>query len=294
LTRDINNLIVVSDLHCGCQVGLCPPKVRLDGGGYYKQNAVQVALWHWWNEFWNEWVPYVTKGEPFAVVINGDTTDGHHHNSKTQITSNFSDQENIAYNVLSPIVEKAGGQFWIVRGTEAHVGQSAENEERLARRLGAVPNEWGRHSHFEVWARVGHGLVHLAHHIGTTGRAAYETSALMAELMEMFVESSKWRDEPPDVVVRSHRHRHIEVRVPTANTYGICFTTPGWQGKTPFVFKIPGGRVTRPQFGGALIRCNGKEVFTRQFTRSLERAAVFDLATGRAEDETTAENDANG
>ena len=102
----------------------------------------------------------------------------------------------------------------------------------------------------------------------------------MAELMEMYVEAAKWRDEVPDVVVRSHRHRHIKVEVPTANVYGIVFTTPGWQGKTPFVWKIPGGRVNRPQFGGALIRCGDEEMYTRHYTRTLARTTVHELTGG--------------
>lgn len=267
----INNLVIVSDLHCGCRVGLCPPAVKLDEGGEYKPGPVQRQLWKWWAEFWDEWVPKACRKEPFAVLINGDTMDGAHHGSKTQISQNFADQENIAAAVLSPIVDKCEGRLYMVRGTEAHGGQSGENEERLARRIGAH-EVGGQCTQYEYWLRVGHALVHASHHIGTTGRAAYETSALMAELMEMFVEAGKWREEPPDIVVRSHRHRHIKVEVPTANTYGIVFTTPGWQGRTPFAYKIPGGRTQRPQFGGALIRCGDEELYTRNFTRSLARS----------------------
>ena len=267
---DINNLVVVSDLHCGCRVGLCPPRIKMDEGGWYEHGAVQTQLLRWWGEFWDEWVPRVTRNEPFAVLINGDALDGKHHNAKSQISDNFADQENIAAAMLEPLVEKCQGRLYMVRGTEAHVGASAENEERLARRIGAFEKN-NQHTQYEYWFRVGDGLIHASHHIGTTGRAAYETSALMAELMEMYVEASKWREEPPDVVVRSHRHRHIKVEVPTANTYGIVFTTPGWQAKTPFVYKIPGGRVTRAQFGGAIIRQGNEELYTRHNTFSLDR-----------------------
>lgn len=261
----INNLVVVSDLHCGCRVGLCPPRVRLDGGGCYESGVTQRQLWIWWDLFWNEWVPRVTRGEEYAILINGDALDGKHHNSKSQISDNFADQENIAAEVISPLMDKCKGRLYMVRGTEAHVGASAENEERLGRRVGAVERD-GTFTQYEYWLRVGQGLVHATHHIGTTGRAAYETSALMAEITEMCVESAKWQEAPPDVLVRSHRHRHIKVSIPTINTYGIVFTTPGWQGKTPFVHKIPGGRVTKPQFGGAVIRQGDEELYTRHCT----------------------------
>lgn len=249
--------------------------MRLDGGVFTAPSRFQLALDGWWDEFWCDWVPTVTRHEPYAVVVNGDALDGAHHGSKTQITQNFADQHKIAEAVLRPIVDLCKGNLWLVRGTEAHVGQCAENEEVLAKTIGAIQDEIGNYSHRDLWLRIGHGLAHFAHHIGTTSRAAYETSALMGELMEMYVEAAKWRDEPPDVVVRSHRHRHIKVEVPTANTYGIVFTTPCWQGPTPYTGKFAGGRINRPQFGGALIRCGDEELYTRHFTRALGRPKPY-------------------
>ena len=65
--RPITNLVVVSDLHVGCQLGLCPKEgALLDEGGLYLPNAAQQTVWDWWKEFWNDWVPAVCRGEPFA------------------------------------------------------------------------------------------------------------------------------------------------------------------------------------------------------------------------------------
>lgn len=279
----VNNLIVVSDLHCGCQVGLCPPGVRVDYGSIWNLNVTQERIWAVWREFWDDWVPMVTRGEPFAVLLNGDAMDGSHHRSKTQITHNFSDQQNIAEAALAPVVEACEGRFYMVRGTEAHVGQCAENEERLGRALGSVVMPNGNHTDYELWARVGERLVHATHHIGTTSRTAYETSALQAEWTEMMTDAGRWGREPPDVVVRSHRHRHIQITAPTANTYGITFTTPAWQAKTPFVWKV--ARIGEPQFGGSLIRAGNEEIYARHYVRTLGRSAVMDIATGGDADE---------
>ena len=253
-------------------MGLCPPgPVNLDEGVAYGPSRVQQQVWEWWQAFWGEWVPTVTKGEPFAVAVNGDAIDGVHHNAVTQISHNLADQSVIAEACLRPIVEACEGRFYMVRGTESHVGKSGQEEERLARSLGAIPNEVGQHARYEMWVRLGRSLCHLAHHIGTTGSMHYESTAITKELTEAYVEAGRWNDEPPDVVVRSHRHRNAEVRVQTYKGFCTSCVTAGWQLKTPFAYRIPGGRQARPQIGGSLVRCGDEDVFTRHQVWSLSR-----------------------
>lgn len=274
----IPNLICFSDTHIACRGGLChPDPFSIDGGGTYTPSEPQQMLYRAWHKFWHEWVPFVTKKEPFAVLANGDLFDGVHHGSKTQVSQNYADQEKMALTLLEPIVEACNGQFYVTRGTEAHVGKSGEFEEMLAKKLGAIPDEHGHYSRFELFARVGDGLVHALHHIGTTGSSHYESTAVMKELTESFTESGRWGDSPPDIVVRSHRHRLLEVRIPTKLGYGIAFVTAGWQLKTPFTYKIPGGRLTTPQIGGSLIRFARGELFTRHKIWRMERPKIVAL-----------------
>ena len=269
-TELVNNLIAVSDTHCGCQMGLCLSPVELDGGGSYKPSKLQLKVAAWWDEFWGEWVPMVTKGEPYAVVFNGDSIDGSHHNATTQITHNIKDQVRIAYAILKPIYDKCEGRYYHIRGTEAHVGQTGEHEEQLAEMLGAIPDDQGNYARWELRVRVGKGLAHITHHIGTAGSMAYETSAIQKELEQAFVEAARWGGEIPDVVLRSHRHRNAETRIICHKGFATSCTTAGWQLKTPLVHRIAGGRQTQPQFGGTLIRCGDEEVFTRHKIWSLE------------------------
>src|SRR5579862_848807 len=87
---DIRNVVVVSDLHAGCQMGLCPPTgCKLDGAGRYEPSEFQCKVWKWWIEFWESWVPQVTHGEKFAVVVNGDILDGVNHRSTSQFSHNL-------------------------------------------------------------------------------------------------------------------------------------------------------------------------------------------------------------
>lgn len=274
----VNNLIVISDLHCGCRAGLCPDQaIPLDEGGTYMPSAPQKKMWKIWKKFWKEWVPQACRGEPYAVLVNGDALDGVHHGAKTQISQNHADQNKVAMLILEPIADECEGRFFMNRGTEAHAGKSAEMEEMLARMLGAVKDESDHHSRFEIFLRMGSGLIHALHHIGTTGASHYESSAVMKELAESFTESGRWGDSPPDMVVRSHRHRNIEVRIPTKSGYGISLVTAGWQLKTPFTYRVAGGRLTTPQIGGTLIRQGKTDFFTQHRVWRLERPKVVKI-----------------
>lgn len=270
----IRNAVVISDSHCGCQLGLCPPVVQLRHGGTYRASLFQMKVWERWRAFWDEWVPLATRGEPYVIVINGDMIDGRHHGATHQFSQDISDQTRVAWEVLAPEVGKSHGLYY-VSGTPAHVGEAGENEEKLAGKLGAAQDkDTGNHSRFELYLKVGDALCHFSHHIGVTGSMAYETTALTKEFQEFCAESARWNRPIPDIIVRSHRHRHAEVRVPTSRGYGIIFVTAAWQLRTPFLFRIPGGRVTTPMIGGSLIRQGDEEHFTRHKIWETDRSAT--------------------
>jgi hypothetical protein len=94
------NLIIFSDTHLGCKLGLCHPDgIELDDGGRYIPSKLQRSVWQWWEEFWGEWVPRVTRGEPYDVVLNGDAIEGVHHNATTPISHNIGEQIKLAEKV---------------------------------------------------------------------------------------------------------------------------------------------------------------------------------------------------
>lgn len=269
----MKNIIVVSDLHIGCQLGLCHPRgARLDNGGRYAPTPLQRKVWRYWEEFW-KWAENVVKGEAFGVVINGDLIDGSHHGSTHQWSHNLEDQAEHAYAILEPIRAKAQ-RMWIVRGTPVHGGESGVDEERIAKRLRCTPSPSGQYARNELWLDIAGDLVHFAHHIGTTSSSAHEVSAVNAELTALFTEAGRWGHKPPSIIVRSHRHRCSEIRLPAERTYATAFVTAAWQLKTPFAFKVAGARVTTPQLGGSIIRRGSEELHTRHWVRDIGRGAI--------------------
>jgi hypothetical protein len=283
--RYINQAVNISDTHGGCQLALCPEVVPLDNGGVYRSSALQLKILAWWNEFWDEWVPRVTKGEPYAVVHNGDPIEGVHHKANTQISQNEADQAKVAEMILRPIKERAEGGFYMMRGTNAHGGESDQNTEKLAKSLGAIPqiiaepsedNPDGikNYARNELWLRLGGpngSLVHYLHHIGTSSALGYEATALTKEFEQSLVEAARWGYPAPDFVIRGHRHRHFKMEIATRNVYGIGEILPGWQLKTPLVWRIAGARLTTPQCGGTLVRKGDQEHYSVSKVWSVER-----------------------
>ena len=254
--KGIRNIVVISDTHFGSAVAL-NNGCQLDDGGWYHPSVIQKKLWALWENFW-DWTYDHIKKEPFVLVHNGDIIDGVHHRITNPVSHNLTTQSRIAIQELEPHIARSE-RYYQIRGTEAHVGQAAQEEESIAAALGAVQDkETGCYSRWEMWMKFCGKLIHFAHHIGTTRSAAYESSAPMREIVAAFVESGQWGMKPPDFIIRSHAHRYIKVEPPNC----CIVVTPGWQLKTPLTHKID--RMRGPMFGGLLIRDGADGVYTKE------------------------------
>lgn len=259
-------IVVISDTHIGSTLGLSK-KHRLDDGGWYSPSDLQNKLWAHWKDFWG-WAYRIMDNDPFVLVHNGDIIDGVHHRTTTLSSHNLTIQSRVAAEILEPHISKAV-EYYQIRGTEAHAGQSAQEEEALAAHLGAIPDKrTGQYSRWELWMEFGGELLHFSHHIGSTTSTAYESSAPMRELVAAFVEAGQFRQRPPDILIRSHRHRYNEVKTPN----GRIIVTPAWQIKTPFVFKMD--RMRAPMLGGIVITAAEEGVHIRERIYTMERGEV--------------------
>jgi hypothetical protein len=264
----VKNIVCISDTHFASSVALSNGH-DLDDGGRYVPSKLQKKLWHLWEDFW-AWTYAHLKKEPFILVHNGDVIDGVHHRITALSTHNLTTQSRVAIEALEPHVARAAA-YYQIRGTEAHVGQSAQEEEAIACALGAVRDpETGCYSRWELYMKFCGELIHFAHHIGTTSSTAYESSAPMREIVAAFVESGQWGMRPPSLIVRSHRHRFIKVEPPNC----CIVVTPAWQAKTPLVYRID--RMRGPMFGGILIRGGeeGVEVKERIYTLKMTESVT--------------------
>lgn len=253
-------IVCISDTHIGSTMGLCPMTgLSLPDGGRYMPNKFQIGLWSLWLSFWTEFVPATVKGcGDITLVINGDLIEGLHHRQVGIATNNLTFQEKAAIEIFSKLPTKVKiKRTFIVRGSEAHSAPGAESEERISQSINAEKNELDEYSSWQLWLNVDGVVFQFAHHIGVTSSAAYESSAPMREMIAGMVDAAQWNREIPRVFVRSHRHRFIEVPLPTETGRIASVITPSWQLRTPHVERID--RMRMPHIGGVVFLVENNE-----------------------------------
>lgn len=271
----MEHLVIVSDGHQGDRAGICPPESVLDLGGRYKIGWLQEIIWEWWGEFRCE-IDQRTKGN-YILLVNGDWLEGDHHRTKNAFSLNLNDQLAAAMVTLGPLARRAKATY-ITRGTGAHAGQSAEWEEAFAREIGAVRDKnSGIYSRPALNLLIEDVLVNASHYIGVSGSTQYESSALMQEATRVFTECARWNRRVPDLIVRSHRHRHLAIPIKRAGGKTTIFTTAGWQLKTPYVYGIAGGGVSTPQIGGSIITIDGNTYQDDHIIHSIDQDPIEEI-----------------
>ena len=262
----VPNIVVIGDTHIGCKLALAPDRFMLDEGNEIAASKWQQALRAWWREFWDEFVPKACRGEPFVLVHIGDAIDGNHHGASSVWTTNIHDQILGAVDVLKPEVSKAQA-FYVVRGTGVHVGESGRDEEALAEKLGAVRNEFGRHSQQELTLDLGGRLINFMHHISATASPYARATALQRLLTNGYVEAGRRGGHQYSMYVRGHRHTHTMLSEEAAHGTVTVVSTPAWQGKTSYIYSRDGLQLVQPEIGGVVIRLADDELFVRKFVR---------------------------
>lgn len=235
-------IAVVSDLHAGSSVALCPEVVPLDDGGEYRASRPQAWLWSCWLDYWQQ-VRAVREeyGADLYVIFNGDLVDGDHHNTSQLLSRNPNAQASVLNSAMRVALDAKPDRLFIVRGTEAHTGQSACAEERIAdglrrdkRPIQGDP-ETGTASWWHLRMDVQGVRIDVTHHGRTGQREHTRGSAAVLHAHDILLSHVKAGDPPPHLCLRGHYHRFNDSHdaAPTR-----VITTGAWQLKTGFVHRI--------------------------------------------------------
>jgi hypothetical protein len=114
----------------------------------------------------------------------------------------------MAVDTLKPVLDVADHVI-IVRGTEAHSGQSAELEEELAQDIDAVPDDQAGTASWWLWEATLDGYHVLAqHHPGTNSTRPWTQGGGANRLAAMVVHAYYGQRWAPDLVIANHVHHN--------------------------------------------------------------------------------------
>jgi hypothetical protein len=235
--------IVVSDLHIGSTVSVCPPRVNLDDGGTYSASPGQRWLWRNWQEM----IERVQGIEGRKIlVVNGDAVEFDVKARTNQlITHNKADILRIADLVLEPML-KVVDSVEFIRGTEAHTGLCAEMEEALAANY--LEGD-GVHT---VWLRqveINGTRVETSHHASMGGLPWTQRNAAVRLAAITLLNYAERKERPPDLVLRGHVHRWSD----SYDNYQVrAITLPAWTLKTAYTNRLNVSSIA--EIGGLIVR----------------------------------------
>ncbi|MEM3075190.1 MAG: hypothetical protein QW727_04590 [Candidatus Pacearchaeota archaeon] len=287
--KNSNAIVVISDLHVGSIYGLCGDRVVLDGGGIYRPNKIQKEIFKIWNGFWEFVNDETSNSDGFDIVINGDLIEGYHHDIKCIWSSNIADQISAFVDLFYEIFKNNKNlksklkDIHIVRGTESHAGKSCEFEEILRKILNekfSKNENTVKISEYELFLKFGKSetLCHFSHHTSNFSSRFGEVNSILKEIDSLLLDSIRWNKVKliPKFIIRSHCHKSCGVEIPMENVncknekYNksiVGITTPCWQAKTPYIYKLAIGKNQRSHIGGTILYEKNNEVGYKNFVR---------------------------
>lgn len=248
-------LAVVSDVHAGGSTAVCPPSIQLDDGGSYQASTAQQWLWACWGDYWQQVEARRRElGADLYAIFNGDAVDGSHHHSTQVLSDNPNAQAAVWDAVLTVPLTLKPDRIFIVRGTEAHVGQSASAEERIASGLKKDKRpivgdpETGTASWWHLRMEVLGHRIDVTHHGRTGQREHTRGSAAVLHAHDILLSHVKNGDPPPHLCLRAHYHKFND----SGDACPVRVVTSGaWQIGTSYVKKVAADSLA--DVGGLLV-----------------------------------------
>ena len=249
-------LVSLADTHCGSTTGLLPDgNYRLIDGNTIRQTFTQSVVWKQWVECWDN-IAELRKKKRLIVVVNGDATDGIHHDMTQIISTNPGDHKNIHIDCMDSALQKVkfnknkGDLLYYIMGTGSHCGRGNSLTNDVAENFDSVPvpesydNEQQKYRRY-FWEHLPleiNGVIHdYAHEGVNAGRMAWtKENSLRSWIKSNMMENiGRLKGEGiPRVYWRAHRHIHVPsglIRLYGYESEGIIL--PSFQAKTQYANK---------------------------------------------------------
>jgi Calcineurin-like phosphoesterase len=254
----VKRILVISDTHVGSIYGLMPPNFVCSADYEVKLNPGQQYLY----ECWKDMIARAKAIEPDYVILNGDIVDGKQQAQRgTELNLPIPrDQTSAASLLFEDLKHALNGteKFFLVQGTEYHIGKAGEDEEVFAERLGCVPYKGLGTGHFSRQTLdlepIGEsGTVINFHHGVSVSSGLYRAVAIDREALWSAIAGKEGKLLKADCIVRAHAHYFVHVEHPNKHAY----INPAWQLQTGFMRKNGPYRML-PDIGFTWIEVDGE------------------------------------
>lgn len=204
----MKTLVIFSDGHSNSTIGLSNPSFQLDDGDTVAAGTVRRWIWHRYQDILEQ-VTKEAKGDLYGV-LNGDAVElAAKHPTNQVVTKNIEEAKRIAIETYEPFFQMVKGMY-VVRGTEAHTGLSAQAEEAIARNFdNTIHNEETGNATWWHLPLIFDGVkMDITHHPkgGGAGRPHTGHSGIDRIAADAMFEYADHGEVPPQLVIRSHLH----------------------------------------------------------------------------------------
>jgi hypothetical protein len=206
--------LVISDTHCGHQVGLCSPEFSPP-----PINEREERFWRVRKELWDFFAETVEKYRPYDILIfNGDAIEG--KGERSGGTEVFRSDRKVQIDIAKSVIQFINaGTNRLIFGTASHVGKEEDWEDVLADLADA---RIGSHEWFDINGRV----FDCKHKIGSSTIPHGRMTPLAREILWNRLWSSRGQQPLADVLIRSHAHYYEHCD----HDGCLGFITPSLQG----------------------------------------------------------------
>jgi len=237
-------LLVISDPHCGHDVGFTPPRWE-HKDPLHDDHIMRRAVWDWAEET-------LFPIKPDILIVNGDAIDGKggKSGSTEQIYPDRVDQVEMAADIIRMFKAK---HIFMTYGTPYHTGDLEDWEDLIAKDV--MAEKIGSEDSLEVNGKV----INYRHHIGRSSVPHGRHTAVAKEALWNRLWSERGEFPKANIIIRSHvhyfsyagSHEWVGITTPALQGYGTKYGTRRVSGTVDigalyFEFDKNGGYTWKP------------------------------------------------
>jgi len=211
-------VVALSDLHCGHDLGLCPPQYNIEDELY----DVRKETWDWFSK------EIRSLGKIDILFIVGDSIDGKGERSggTEQLTTDRMKQVKMAVDCIRFIKPQ---KIFMAYGTPYHTGMGEDWEAVMAKSIAnggegtkRIKTEIGGHLFVDV-----NGCIFDLKHKVSTGKLMHtKGTSISREKLQNYMWMIREQQPNSDIIIRGHVHNFFQ----TSDGYWVAMTLPGLQG----------------------------------------------------------------